>query len=130
MEKAKKSKKKTISKKADSKKSAKKSIKQQEVIDVKTGINFDQVVTRGCSLDVHKKIVVASIAGDGIKSETKTFTTFTGELEKLRDWLKENGITHIAMESTGVYWKPIYNILEFDLSVTKIEHTIINWKIK
>ncbi len=119
MEKARKKKKKTISKKVNTKRKAKKQtdkpIKKQEKI--KTGITFDQVVSKGCGLDVHKKTVVASIAGEGIKHETKTFKTFTHELEQLRDWLKENGITHIAMESTGVYWKPIYNVLEFDFEI-------------
>jgi transposase len=110
--------KKTISKKTKPrKKAAKEPLKKQEVIKVKTGITFDQIVSRGCGLDVHKETVVASIAGEGIEPEIRTFKTFTGELEKLRDWLIENGITHIAMESTGVYWKPIYNILEFDFEI-------------
>jgi transposase len=95
----------------------KKAGKKQENTKVKKGITFDQIVSKGCGLDVHKETVVASIAGEGIKPATRTFFTFTGELEKLRDWLKENGITHIAMESTGVYWKPIYNILEFDFEI-------------
>ena len=121
MENAQKSKrktKKTISKRTNTrKKAAKETAKKQEVIKVQKKITFDQVVSKGCGLDVHKETVVASIAGDGIKPETKTFKTFTQELEKLRDWLKENGITHIAMESTGVYWKPIYNVLEFDFEI-------------
>lgn len=75
-------------------------------------IAFDRVVAKGCGLDVHQKIVVATIDGDGIKKETREFGTFTGSLTKLRDWLLENGITHVAMESTGVYWKPVYHILE------------------
>lgn len=108
--------KKSIGKKTNTKKKADTTpVKEQE--KVKTGITFDQVVSKGCGLDVHKKTVVASIAGGGIKPETKTFKTFTHKLEELRDWLKENGITHIAMESTGVYWKPIYNILEFDFEI-------------
>ena len=50
--------------------------------------------------------------GTGIKKETKTFTTMTNDLMRLKQWLKERGITHVAMESTGVSWKPIFNILE------------------
>lgn len=92
-------------------------LNKDEVIREKAAITFDQVVFRGCGIDVHKKIIVVSIAGEGIESETKTFNTFTEDLENLRDWLKENCITHIAMESTGVYWKPIYNILECDFEV-------------
>ena len=50
--------------------------------------------------------------GKGIKKETKTFTAMTNDLMRLKQWLKEHSITHVAMESTGVYWKPIFNILE------------------
>ena len=75
MEKARKSKKKTISKKVTlkrkvAKKQAKTDIKKQKKI--KTGITFDPVVSKGCGLDVHKETVVASIAGDGIKPEPIT----------------------------------------------------------
>jgi hypothetical protein len=80
-------------------------------------VKFEQIVLKGCGLDVHKETVVATIAGEGLKEETKTFETFTENLEELRDWLKSNGVSHVAMESTGVYWKPIYNILEADFEV-------------
>lgn len=80
-------------------------------------IEFEQVVSRGCGLDVHKKILVATIRGEGIKETTRSFDAFTASIEELRDWLKENGITHVAMESTGVYWKPVFNILEEDFDV-------------
>jgi len=75
-------------------------------------VTFNQVVSRGCGLDVHKKVVVATIDGEGIRKVTKEFGTFTSSLTELRDWLLEHGITHVAMESTGVYWKPVYHILE------------------
>lgn len=75
-------------------------------------VEFAQVVSRGCGLDVHKKTVVATIDGEGLKRETREFGTFTNSLTELKDWLLENGITHVAMESTGVYWKPVYNVLE------------------
>jgi hypothetical protein len=83
----------------------------------KSTIEFDQVVAAGCGLDVHKDTVVASIGGQGIVEETRTFETFTGSLDQLRHWLKQTGITHIAMESTSVYWKPVYNILEEDFEI-------------
>lgn len=73
---------------------------------------FPVYVERGCGLDVHQQTVVASIAGKDITPETKTFGTFTEDLHTLAGWLQNNGITHIAMESTGVYWKPVYYILE------------------
>jgi transposase len=75
-------------------------------------VTFNQVVSRGCGLDVHQKVVVATIDGEGIRKVTREFDTFTSSLTKLRDWLLEYGITHVAMESTGVYWKPVYHILE------------------
>lgn len=75
-------------------------------------VSFDQVVSRGCGLDVHKKVVMATIDGEGIKKQTREYSTITSSLKELRDWLLENGITHVAMESTGVFWKPVFNILE------------------
>lgn len=80
-------------------------------------ITFEQVIERGCGIDVHKSVVVATIRGAGIKEETRSFDGFTESLEALRDWLKDNCITHVAMESTGVYWKPVYNILEEDFVI-------------
>lgn len=75
-------------------------------------VAFKQVVSKGCGLDVHEKTVVATIGGEGVSACTREFSTFTRSLTGLRDWLIENRITHVAMESTGVYWKPVYNILE------------------
>ena len=72
-------------------------------------------------LDVHKKTVVACIrviGPDGaISREVRTFGTMTGELLALSDWLAAHGVGHIAMESTGVYWKPIFNLLEGSFKV-------------
>jgi len=78
---------------------------------------MDIIVDKGCGLDVHKGTVVACIMGTGIRKEVKTYTTMTNDLLRLKEWLQENGITHVAMESTGVYWKPVFNILEDRLEV-------------
>jgi transposase len=72
-------------------------------------------------LDVHKKTVVATVIiskerGKPLKA-TQTFGTMTANLLELLDWLIRYGVTHVAMESTGEYWKPIYNILEDNLTV-------------
>lgn len=81
------------------------------------------VYERCCGLDVHKTKVVACLitSGKGGKphKEIRTFGTTTGELNLLSDWLSAAGCTHVAMESTGVYWKPVYYILEgnFELLV-------------
>lgn len=80
-------------------------------------IHFEQLISRGCGLDVHKDNVVATVRGDGLLEECRTFGSFTGELQALSAWLKQCEVTHIAMESTGVYWKPVFNILEKDFSI-------------
>lgn len=81
---------------------------------------FEQVVLRGCGLDVHEKTVVATIDGEGIVRETRTFETYTSSLTELNEWLQLHGVSHVAMESTGVYWKPVFNILEQDFTVTLV----------
>ncbi len=78
---------------------------------------------RCCGLDVHKKEVVACVITPEGK-EIRTFSTMTNDLLKLADWLSERGVTHVAMESTGVFWKPIYNLLEsdFEAMVVNAQH--------
>jgi transposase len=78
---------------------------------------MERVLERCCGLDVHKKTVAACIRIPGKKKgqreqEVRTFGTTTRELLELRDWLEANGVTHVAMESTGIYWKPIFYVLE------------------
>lgn len=82
------------------------------------------ILSCGCGLDVHKDTVVASIKGRDIEAETKTFSTFTDDLYKLVGWLQNLGISHIAMESTGVYWKPVYHVLEdfFEIMLVNARH--------
>jgi transposase len=83
---------------------------------------------RCAGLDVHKKNVVASRwivdANGALVKETATFGATTPELLRLLDWLREAGVTHVAMESTGVYWKPVYAILEghFEVWVVNAQH--------
>jgi len=79
-------------------------------------------ILKSCAgLDVHKKEIKACIAhGDLDKPpqyEIKTFSTMTSGLRKLKDWLNSYNVTAVAMESTGVYWKPVFNILEDDFDV-------------
>jgi len=75
-------------------------------------VSFEQIVERGCGLDVHKQTVVATIDGAGLKRETREFSATTRSLTELKEWLVSAGITHVVMESTGVYWKPVYHVLE------------------
>ena len=91
---------------------------------MKEKVEFEQVIERGCGLDVHKETVTATIKGEGIKQETRKFSTYTRSLISLRDWLLKNGITHVAMESTGVYWKPVFNILgeHFQIILVNARH--------
>jgi len=79
------------------------------------------VYERCCGLDVHKKMLVACLillGADGQRhKELRTFRTMMADLLALRDWLTAAGCTHVAMESTGVYWKPIYNVLDGQVEV-------------
>lgn len=64
-----------------------------------------------CGIDVHARMLVACLIQHGRK-QTRTYSTMTDDLLRLRDWLVAEGCTHVAIESTGVYWKPVFNILE------------------
>src|SRR5213083_2392273 len=81
-----------------------------------------------CGLDVHKKLIVACLislneAGE-FQKEIRHFTTMTKDILALADWLTSAGCTHVAMESTGVYWRPIWNLLEgqFELLLCNAQH--------
>ncbi len=86
------------------------------------------VYERCCGLDIHKQTVVACLIvpgpGGEARKEIRTFGTMTDNLLELADWLTAAGCTHVAMESTGVYWKPIYNLLEgsFELLLVNARH--------
>src|SRR5436305_14887120 len=89
---------------------------------------MDILHDRCAGLDLHKKTVVAcirSIDADGhVRTQTRTFATMTADLLALADWLAAEGATHVAMESTGVYWKPVYHLLEdrFALLLVNAQH--------
>ena len=83
---------------------------------------------RCCGLDVHKATVVACVRlvidGKAVK-ETRTFATTTANLIALSEWLTETKCTHVAMEATGVYWKPVWHILsdeDFELVLANAAH--------
>ena len=76
---------------------------------------MDVVIERGAGLDVHQANVVATVRRPGAGGRltvTETFGTMTPDLIALREWLQAYGVTHVALESTGVYWKPVYYVLE------------------
>ena len=81
-----------------------------------------------CGLDVHKKSITACVLWAEAKGKSrklkKRFGTFTHDLLQLADWLQECGVTHVAMESTGVYWKPVWNILaeQFEVLLVNAQH--------
>jgi transposase len=89
---------------------------------------MEVLYTRCCGLDIHKKSVVACLIitepGQQPVKETRTFRTMTADLLALADWLSDMGCTHVAMESTGVYWRPIYNLMEglFELLWVNAQH--------
>jgi transposase len=71
---------------------------------------------RCCGIDVHAKMLVACLIVNGRK-DTRTFSTMTDDLLKLLDWLVANECTQVAIESTGIYWRPVFNILEGTVDV-------------
>jgi transposase len=89
---------------------------------------MERILERCCALDVHKNQVTACVHvpdQEGKRSELRAqFSTMTAELLALRDWLQGLGVTHVAMEATGVYWKPVYYLLEddFELMLVNAQH--------
>src|SRR5689334_15306038 len=77
---------------------------------------MEVIYARCCGLDIHKQTVVACVIVPGPerqpRKEVRTFGTMTADLLALSDWLAAEGVTHVALESTGVYWKPVRNALE------------------
>lgn len=77
---------------------------------------METIILRCAGLDIHKQSVEACVrrmdAHGRLHQQTRHWGTMTRELLAMADWMAAQGVTHVAMESTGVYWKPIYNILE------------------
>lgn len=88
---------------------------------------MDVIVDRCAALDVHKRSVMAAVrtpgTGAGRRQEVKEFSTFTADLVALRDWLVAEGVTQVAMEATGVYWRPVWHVLE---EVSGFELLLVN----
>lgn len=85
---------------------------------------MELVYERCCGVDVHKKLIVVCFR-DGKKTDIKEFTAMSKDLRVMAEWLKEKGCQKVAMESTGSYWKPVYNILELlnlDTIVVNAQH--------
>jgi transposase len=82
---------------------------------------WEAVLERGCGLDVHQKTIAACLLMGPLQEQPResirTFQTTTRGLLALRDWLQHNGCTHVAIESTGIYWRPVFHILEDAVSV-------------
>jgi transposase len=85
---------------------------------------MDVVQTHCAGVDVHKKTAVAAVSvpdlAGGWHKERRTYGTMTADLLALSDWLTSQGVTHVAMESTGEYWKPVFNILETNFEVVLV----------
>src|SRR5262249_13102632 len=92
------------------------------------GAVMEDIYPRCCGRDVHKLEVVACLVAPGPggqpQRQVRSFGTMTEDLLALSDWLTAAGCTHVAMESTGVYWKPIFNLLEgsFELLLVNARH--------
>ena len=89
---------------------------------------MEVVHERCCGLDIHKKLIVACsiVPGSGgqPRKQVRSFGTMSDDLQQLSDWLAEQGVTHVAMESTASYWKPVFNVLEesFELLLVNAQH--------
>lgn len=94
---------------------------------------MDVLIERCAGIDIGKNEVVACVrtpapGGRGRQKQTRTFTTFTGALEEMADWFAEQGVTDVAMEATGPYWKPVWYVLEdraFQLRLVNAHHVKI-----
>lgn len=88
---------------------------------------METLITHCAGMDVHQETIVvcaiAGAAGESPEIETRTFSTMTKSLFELLQWLESKEITHIAMESTGIYWRPVYNVLEgyFDITLANAQ---------
>lgn len=88
---------------------------------------MEMLIARCAGLDVHQETIVACVltgeADETPRAEIRTFPTMTRDLFALMTWLESEGVTHIAMESTGIYWKPVYNILDgyFDIALANAQ---------
>jgi hypothetical protein len=84
-------------------------------------VGLEAVLAYCCGLDVHKKRITACLLVGPVDQPPKellsTFTTTTKGLTALRDWLVSYDCTHVAMESTGIFWRPVFNILEGSLTI-------------
>lgn len=86
---------------------------------------MEVVYERCCGIDVHKNMLMVCIFTGVRKKEIREFGTMTEDIQQLADWIKETNCQVAAMESTGVYWKPVYNILEgegIELIVVNAQH--------
>jgi transposase len=87
---------------------------------------MDVLYPRCAGLDVHKETVVAYVrcVSTPVRREVRTFSTMTSGLLELSEWLEQHGCTHVAMEATGVYWKPVWHLLEgsFELVLANAQH--------
>jgi transposase len=92
------------------------------------GVVMEAIIERCCGLDVHKDVVVACVligsAEGGARKQIRSYGTTTTQLEEMRGWFSKEGCTHVGMESTGVYWVPVYAVLEghFELIVGNASH--------
>ena len=88
---------------------------------------METLFKRCAGLDVHSETIVACILIEeddaDVSKETETFPTLTKDWFRLLKWLEKHEVTHVAMESTGIYWRPVYNILEdyFDITLANAQ---------
>lgn len=82
------------------------------IMETTTETTMETPIDKGCGLEIWKTKVTACVYSEDHPKEIRTFGTTTDELEKLKQWIKETGTIHVAIENTVPYWKPVYNILK------------------
>ena len=90
-----------------------------------SGPHLPVVYSSAAGIDIGSRFHVAAVAPERIAESVRTFSSFTHDLNELADWLSAAGITSVAMESTGVYWIPVYEILEakgFEVLLVNARH--------
>jgi transposase len=96
-------------------------LKQAIAVSERAQAVWEAVIERCCGLDVHQKTVTACLLAGALDQQPseslRTFSTTTKGLLELRDWLEEQGCSHVAIESTGIYWRPVFHILEDTVNV-------------
>ena len=85
---------------------------------------MENIIIKACGIDVHQASVTDCIMRQSLQRQIKTFGTTTTELTNLKGWLQEHEISHVAIKGTGIFWRPVFNILGdgFEIILVNARH--------